>query len=87
MIGNSAGLELRIHGYEYDQREKISALFKLINITLHGVKPSLVKGTTVKQGETYRDSKIKSLRYFKNNSLKLIFYTKPDADKVIEAIL
>lgn len=87
MDGNSAGIELRVWGEESGQKSKISALLKLIQITLSNVKPSQAKDITVEQGATYRDAKIKSLRYFKNNSLKLIFYQKPDADKVIEAVL
>ncbi len=88
MDGNSAGIELRVWGRDgSEQKNKVSALIKLIQITLNNVKPSLVTGVELEQGATYRDSKIKSLRYFKNNSLKLIFYQKPDADKVIEAIL
>jgi len=88
MDGNSAGIELRVYGInDYEEKSKVSALLKLIQITLNNVKPSMAKDITVEQGATYRDSKIKSLRYFKNNSLKLIFYQKPDADKVMEAIL
>jgi hypothetical protein len=88
MDGNSAGIELRVWGRDgSEQKSKLSALIKLIQITLNNVKPSLTKDITVERGATYRDSKIKSLRYFKNNSLKLIFYQKPDADKVIGAIL
>ncbi len=88
MDGNSAGIELRTWGgYEDEKKRKVSALLKLIQITLNNVKPSQAKGIELEQGATYRDAKIKSMRYFKNNSLKLIFYQKPDADKVIEAIL
>ncbi len=88
MDGNSAGIELRVWGRDgSEQKSKVSALLKLIQITLNNIKPSEAKGIELEQGATYRDSKIKSLRYFKNNSLKLIFYQKPDADKVIEAIL
>lgn len=88
MDGNSAGIELRVWGRDgSEQKNKVSALIKLIQITLNNVKPSLVTGVELDQGATYRDSKIKSLRYFKNNSLKLLFFLKPDADKIIEAIL
>jgi hypothetical protein len=87
MDGNSAGIELRIWGRDDEQKSKVSALLKLIQITLNNVKPSQVKGVELEQGATYRDAKTKSLRYFKNNSLKLIFYQKPDADRVMEAIL
>lgn len=87
MDGNSAGIELRTWVDEDEKKRKVSALLKLIQITLNNVKPSQAKGIELEQGATYRDAKIKSMRYFKNNSLKLIFYQKPDADKVIEAIL
>jgi hypothetical protein len=88
MDGNSTGIELRVWGKDYiSARFQVSALLKLIQITLNNVKPSQAKGIELEQGATYRDAKIKSLRYFKNNSLKLIFYQKPDADKVIEALL
>lgn len=87
MKDNSAGLELRVWGDEQERKRKISALLKLINITLNNAKPSLTKDMWVEQGAKYQDAQIQSLRYFKNNSLKLIFYQKPDADKIIEAIL
>jgi len=87
MKGNSAGLELRVWGDEGERKRKISALLKLINIILNNAKPSLSKDICVEQGAKYQDAQIQSLRYFKNNSLKLIFYKKPDSDKIIEAIL
>ncbi len=87
MEGNSAGLELRTWGDNDERKRKVSALLKLIDITLNHTKPSTTQGADVEQGAKYQTAKIQSMRYFKNGSLKLIFYQKPDADKIIEAIL
>lgn len=87
MQGNSAGLELRVYGDDGEIKRKVSALLKLIDITLNHSKPSTTQGADVEQGAKYQTAKIQSMRYFKNGSLKLIFYQKPDADKVIEAVL
>lgn len=84
---NETGIELRIHGYEYDQAEKASALIKLVDIVLRGAKPSQAKGQKVRIGEVYRDDRIKSLRYFKNNTLKVLFHSAEDAEKVKAALV
>jgi hypothetical protein len=85
---NPCGINLRApHGYDGNKKSGVSALIKLISITLQSVKPTEAVGHDVEQGATYRDSDIKSLRYFKNNSLKVIMHRKDDADKVREAIL
>lgn len=84
---NETGIELRIHGYEPDQAEKASALIKLVDIVLRGAKPSQVQGRRVRLGEVYRDDRIKSLRYFKNSTLKILFHSAEDAEKIKDALV
>src|SRR5574341_1547322 len=87
--GNDKSVELRVYeGYQgmscryYGQKAKVVEFLKLVDITLRGTPPSKAVGAEVAQGTVYRDDKIKSLRYFKNNSLKVGFHTKEDCDKV-----
>ncbi len=82
-------IELRVYeGYHgmsgryYGQKAKVVEFLKLVDITLCGTPASKAIGAEVAQGTVYRDDKIKSLRYFKNNSLKVVFHTKEDCDKV-----
>lgn len=84
---NENGIELRIHGYESEQAEKASALIKLVDIVLRGTKPSQAEGQKVRLGEVYRDDRIKSLRYFKNGSLKVLFNNAEDAEKMKAALV
>lgn len=79
---NATGIELRIHGQKYEQRERVSVVLKLVDIVLRGAKPSKAEGRMVELGETYKDDKIKSLRYFKNNTLKVLFHKAEDCEKV-----
>lgn len=83
---NATGIELRIHGREYEQSERVSAFLKLVDITLRKAKPSQAEGRKVELGETYKDDKIKSLRYFKNNTLKVLFNKAEDCEKVKYAL-
>jgi len=87
--GDDMRIELRVYeGYHgmsgryYGQKARVVEFLKLIDITLHGTPASKAVGAEVAQGTVYRDDKIKSLRYFKNNSLKVVFHTKDDCDKV-----
>lgn len=83
---NASGIELRIYGEKYEMKERVSVLLKLVDITLRGAKPSQAQGSMVELGEIYRDDKIKSLRYFKNNTLKVLFHKAEDSEKVKFAI-
>lgn len=80
------GFELRIYGYEYDRRAKAAALIQFVDIVLRDVAPSKVDTKSVEIGEVYKDDKIKSLRYFKNNALKVIFHTADDCERVKSAL-
>lgn len=80
-LGN-AGFELRTYGYNYGQRTQTETFLKLVDITLRDIRPSEVDTKSVEIGKVYKDDKIKSLRYFKNNSLKVIFHTVDDCEKV-----
>ena len=84
-IGDN-GFELRIHGYECEQRVKAEAFLKFVDIVLRGIAPSKVDTTSVRIGEVYKDDKVKSLRYFKNNALKVIFRTADDCERVLTAM-
>ncbi len=80
------GFELRIHGYEFNQRERVAAVVKLVDIVLRDVAPSKVNTKAVEIGKVYKDDKVKSLRYFKNGALKVVFYTVDDCEKVKTAM-
>ncbi len=87
--GDNNRIELRVYeGYHgmsgryYGQKAKIVEFLKLVDITLRGTPASKAVGAEVVQGTVYRDDRIKSLRYFKNNSLKVVFHTKEDCDKI-----
>lgn len=87
--GDDKRIELRVYeGYHgmngryYGQKAKVVEFLKLVDITLRGTPASKAVGAEVAQGTVYRDDKIKSLRYFKNNNLKVVFHTKEDCDKV-----
>lgn len=84
---NENGIELRIYGQGYEQKERVSVFLKLVDIVLCGTKPSQAEGRTVGQGEVYRDDRIKSLRYFKNGSLKVLFNSAEDAEKMKAALV
>ncbi len=83
---NASGIELRIYGQKYEQEEKVSAFLKLVDITLRGAKPSQAQGHRVELFKIYRDDKIKSLRYFKNSTLKVLFHTAEDCEKITAAL-
>ena len=85
MLGDT-GFVLRVHGYEYESKRKVETFLKLIDITLRGIRPSEVETRTVELGKVYKDDKIKSLRYFKNDSLKVVFKTVDDCEKVKTAL-
>ncbi len=87
--GDGKRIELRVYeGYHgmsgryYGQKAKVVKFLKLVDITLRGTPASKASGAEVTQGTVYRDDKIKSLRYFKNNSLNVVFHSKEDCDKV-----
>jgi hypothetical protein len=84
-IGDT-GFELRISGYEYERRTSVQSFLKLIDIVLRGAPPSEVDSKEVETGKVYKDDKVKSLRYFKNNALKVIFYNADDCEKVKTAL-
>jgi hypothetical protein len=92
--GDDTRIELRVYeGYHgmsgryYGQKAKVVEFLKLVDITLRGTPASKAIGAEVAQGIVYRDDKIKSMRYFKNNNLKVVFHTKEDCDKVRIALL
>ncbi len=94
MEGSDKTIELRVYeGYHgmssryYGQKAKVAEFLKLVDITLRGTPPSKAIGAGVGQNAVYKDDKIKSLRYFKNNSLKVVFHTKEDCDRVRAALL
>lgn len=84
---NADGIELRIYGQGYEQKERVSVFLKLVDIVLRGAKPSQAEGRRVGLGEVYRDDRIKSLRYFKNSTLKVLFHSAEDAEKVKAALV
>ena len=80
------GFELRIYGYEFNQRAKAAAFLKFVDIILRDIAPSKVDTKSVEIGEVHKDDKIKSLRYFKNNALKVVFHTVDDCERVKSAL-
>lgn len=80
------GFELRIYGYDYERRAKAAAFIQFVDIVLRDVAPSKADTKSVEIGEVYKDDKIKSLRYFKNNALKVIFHTIDDCERVKSAL-
>jgi len=92
MKGNDRGMELSVYegdigqyGRHYGKRAKVAEFIKLVDVALGRSLPSEAQGAHVELGAVYRDASIKSLRYFQNNSLKVIFHTKEDCDKVKNA--
>jgi hypothetical protein len=94
MEGSDKTIELRVYeGYHgmssryYGQKAKVAEFLKMVDISLRGTPPSKATGAGVALGAVYKDDRIKSLRYFKNNSLKVVFHTKEDCDKIRAALL
>lgn len=80
------GFELRIYGCKSEQKDKAATFLKLVDVVLRGIKPSKVDTKVVEIGKVYKDDRVKSLRYFKNNVLKVIFHTADDCEKVKVAL-
>nr|WAI02686.1 MAG: hypothetical protein OI719_00330 [Candidatus Methanoperedens sp.] len=89
MKGNDRGMELSVYegdigqyGRHYGKRAKVAEFIKLVDVALGRSLPSEAQGAQVEPGAVYRDVSIKSLRYYQNNNLRVIFHTKEDCDKV-----
>jgi len=89
MKGNDRGMELSVYegdigqyGRHYGKRAKVAEFIKLVDVALGRSLPSEAQGAQVEPGAVYRDASIKSLRYYQNNNLRVIFHTKEDCDKV-----
>ena len=81
-----AGFELEVYGHDWERTTKVSAVLKMVDIVLRNIKPSEVDIKTVEIGEVYKDDKVKSLRHFKNNSLKVVFYNADDCERMKAAM-
>ena len=81
-------IELSASWHESQAMRQVDALIKLINITLGGVEPSKVEGkTNLGAGETYRSTYIKSLRHYKNHTIRIIFHSHKDTERVKAALV